>query len=869
MEIDPLSPGKGHKTHKVTKLLPDATIFRSVNDKKIDEYVNVITSETPTGGNLKYSFERFNTSEFLEKFRNMRDLKDEATKLYVNTFLADINDLKRFVMFMYQILYFEILVNINAELTKTYNKNIDGSDYTLTSLPLEKDEKIILYFKGGTTMFLIYDNFISNIDSAEKKAQINEQLKSKFSPSDTDMGIEIVCNTTKRFIIIKNALSSIITRTFNKIGYMFDFLLNNNIPTAPEITHDAWLGMCKSDPIISKYFSIQQPPNIVYAHVTDTIENIITELQKCKTHVKNYKYADILPIINKYVKKTSSGAVSVPNNPVICALLLEFIKYVELMNVRHNDRGKLIYKILASYILSLEVSSKHILLQLYTTISHMYSAENKDKYLSKLHTVFNSTEFKFAEGNSKNIYHESFNGADKLIRRKQYDIPREAIKFSTRNNFAISSLDDPYYTGVVTSFIPQGSDVSKSHYISVNNSILVDSNNIKIDFSLFRIKLLLEIADENAFEYINKLSYNNSDIHATGRVKRVLIPSEILDVSIAGKTDTGHCIVINEKNHLDEIAFKISDTLSLNLITYSTKNHINDLNQILFKQCMFTPWLDAKYAKRIDRLVFFIMIHMHQKNLTGLKSYTDLLSQLKSIKNQITIKESTELTHTKTAHPTKIYLCNSDVIRKFGYQLLGYVNNKNDYNFLVLTRKIKYIYTNVPYLYFDIFNLSPETDFNYFELLINCCLVWACLLYTDTCIDNYIINSTHPNIEIKHDHKLDLINVMHKKNAMYIISGPNATADVIIANNMQKYLEFLYTVGSKIELLEPLFNNSGAATNGTAQGQSDAMNIAPNPMASNASNAMVPRWNRSVNETLKRKHSANRVSRGHSASNNL
>ena len=64
---------------------------------------------------------------------------------------------------------------------------------------------------------------------------------------------------------------------------------------------------------------------------------------------------------------------------------------------------------------------------------------------------------------------------------------------------------------------------------------------------------------------------------------------------------------------------------------------------------------------------------------------------------------STSTIFDKSTNSTKLYSCKNEVIRQFAEKLLEYVNNKNDYNFLVLTRKIKYIYTNVPYLYFDIF----------------------------------------------------------------------------------------------------------------------------------------------------------------------
>ncbi len=836
-----------HAEHKVVKLLPDATIFRTVNDKNISDYINVINSNAPVGGNLKYSFERFNNTEFLDKFRNMRDLKDESTKSFVNTFLENIDDLKKFVMFMYQFLYYEILIDINNELTRPYKKDTDSVSYTLASLPLQKDEKIILYFKGGTTMYLIYDNFVSNIASEEQKAKVNEQLKSKFSPSDTDMGIEIVCNTTKRFIIIKNALSSIITKCFDKIGYMFDFLLNKQITNST--TLEDWIGMCKSDDAIQGYFpDINTLPNVIYTHVNEKIEDIIHNVQHCKVeiHKNPNDHRVILGLLNKYIKRTDTN-ISVPNNPVVCGLLIELIEYIG--SLQNSD----LHSKIVRYKPFLEKASRYILFQLYTSLYKMYSEENKKKYLDKLHSVFNSGELAFnTKVATKNIYHESFNGADKLIRRKQYEIPRDKINFSTRENFAISASDDPYYTGIVTSFEPHGKEGHKSHYISVNNSILVDSNNIKIDFSLFRIKLLLEVTDENAYEYINKLSHNVEEIKRTGIVKHLLIPSEILDVSIAGKSDTGHCIVINETNHLDEKKFKINDSLTLSLIIYSTKNHINDLNQILFKQCMFTPWLDSKYAKRIDRLIFFIMMYMRDKNLTNIPAYTTLLNHLISIKKHITITEKIT-----SIGNIKIYTCKKEIINDFCKNLLEYVNNKSDYNFITLSRKIKYVYTNMPYLYYDIYNLCSETDFNYFELLINCCLAWSCLLYTETCSDNYIVNSDDNQIPITSDSKINLINTLHKKNAMYIVT--NARPDEIISNNIQKYLEFLYTVSSRIELLEPLFNETPIeSVTEMNTSPSSSNNIAMVPSAENI---------KSPKQTLKRKRGSTSSSNYSNASN--
>lgn len=771
------------------KFAPDSSLFTDNNLQSLSQYLNVVDSQQAVGGNIKYYFEKNEDTEFLSQFRKMRDLKDESTSFFVSTFLSTDNLLQKFVMYMYQTLYFNLLANVNNKLTAVYHK--DGIE--LSALPLQTDEKLILYFKGGTTMKFIYDEFLTTLPQATRDT-INADLGKQFKASDTDMGLDIDCSSNKRYIIIKNALSTIIGETCDLIGRNFDFMLNDN--TLTEATTEAnWRAKCEGDPTFvanNSGAANKLPAGVQLLDIFSDPDQSLAEFQnkiravKDNLNVMNHTDENILlKLFNRNFNITdgSDNLIQCPNNPIICGMLIELIDYHVIMSGRPSSAKLTNIKTL------LNTGAQQQLFELYLVLYKMYTAEKKNAFLNALHAQYNSDAFKIMAVDPRNpknimkrIYYEKFSSGDKLIRRLQVDIPRANIDFASRPDFTVQANDDPYFTSRITNF----SNTNKKHYTSVNTSILDEANGIKVDFSLFRVKLNIVLDSITSFETIDNLSNSYDRIvgDGAGSVNQILIPSEILDVSISGKHDTGHHVIINENAQLDEKPFIING-INYKLFIYSLKNHVNDLNFILFKQCGYTPWIDAKYNKRVDRLLFFILNNIvSSRNGSDIKIMKEMLSEF--IKFGKSIRVSGE-----------DYSCDPKNIDNFNRYLLRYVINPNDYNFLNISEK--YNNHNFPNILFETYDLISMP--NMLEKMINSILIWGCILTTDQLNNINNITKENKKIKISNIEKSRLIKFIYSNSGINLSAVDSEALCVITAKN---YLKFLHTVTNKISILYPI-----------------------------------------------------------------
>jgi len=773
------------------KLAPDSSIFAQNTTQSLGQYLDVITSNEPVGGNIKYYFEKNDDTNFLGQFRKMRDIKDESTSFFVATFLSKDNLLAKFVMYMYQTLYFNLLTKINTKLTTVYTK--DGID--LSALPLQPDEKLVLYFKGGTTMKFIYDEFLATLPRATQDA-INAQLGKQFKASDTDMGLDIECSSNKRFIVIKNALSTIICETCDHIGTNFDFMLNDNTIT-DATTLDDWRAKCAANRIFTGNnpgVANRLPAGVSLLNIFGDPHATLAEFQNRIKSVKDTLtiagYDETLLI--KFCRANSiidsrNTVRECPDNPIICGMVIELIDYYTIMS------GRAPSVIITNIKDMLNIGAHQQLFELYLTLHKMYSAENKDAFITALHDKFNSDDFKIPAqdpNNPKNImkriYYEKFSSGDKLIRRLQVDIPKANIRFGERADFSVQANDDPYFTSRITNF----STTNKKHYTSVNTSILDEANNIKIDFSLFRVKLNITLDSGTSFETIDNLSNDYGAIvgNGAGSVGQLLIPSEILDVSISGIHDTGHHLIINDDAPLGERNFQINN-ITYKLFIYSLENHVNDLNFILFKQCGYTPWIDAKYDKRVDRLLFFCLKYIKSaSNPDDIRIMKTLLNLFIEFGKNINVV---------IRNNTRIYGCNEDRLSNFFKELLKYVQNPSDCNFTTITEK--YYNNNFPNIVFETYKLNSIN--NMFTKLINSILLWNRILYTT----NH--RSDNPITRIPHE-----INVTNREKSkitkfIYQNNGINLSAvepDALCEKTKQNYLKFLKTVTDRMAILRPI-----------------------------------------------------------------
>ncbi len=784
------------------KFAPDSSIFIDNNRQSLTQFINVTESHEPVGGNIKYYFEKNEDTNFLSQFRKMRDMKDESTSFFVATFLNTDNLLQKFVMYMYQTLYFNLLRGVNTKLSDVYRK--DG--VTLVALPLQSDEKLTLYFKGGTTMKFIYDEFLDTLPQANRDL-INNKLMSRFKASDTDMGLDIDCSSNKRYIIIKNALSSLITETCDLIGNNFDFMINDNTLTEAT-TAAAWRATCEGDATFTRNNpgAANRLPagvrlvNILRAndhdarlspHRANEQDATLAEFQDKIKAVKdtllgNFNIDVLLNYLNRLrIIDGSNRVIACPDNPIICGMIIELIDYYVIMSGHPASAD------ITNIKDTLNTGAHQQLFELYLSLYKMYTVEKRGQFLNSLHAKLNSDEFKIPNqdpANPKNImkriYYEKFSSGDKLIRRLQVDIPRGNIDFAERADFTVHANDDPYFTSRITNF----SNSNKKHYTSVNASILDEANDIKTDFTLFRVKLNIVLDSASSFETVDRLSNNYDEITGNGAVNQILIPSEILDVSISGKHDTGHHVIINSNTPLDEKKFVING-IDYKLFIYSLQNHVNDLNFILFKQCGYTPWIDAKYDKRIDRLLFFTITNSMIAGERDKKIMKDLLTEFINFGASI---------RTTNPSPGKTeYHCDPRNIHKFINYILQYVINSDEYNFINISKK--YYNHNFPNILFETYDLN--TIPNLLEKLINCILVWGNVLLTERQPITNSITKKQTNTVIDNRSRSLLIKHIYNNNGINLSAiEPNT---LIVLNN-QNYLKFLKTVTDTAATLVPI-----------------------------------------------------------------
>jgi hypothetical protein len=130
-------------------------------------------------------------------------------------------------------------------------------------------------------------------------------------------------------------------------------------------------------------------------------------------------------------------------------------------------------------------------------------------------------------------------------------------------------------------------------YVSLNESNEYNNNGILAYFSLQRIKL-------------NFIAYYISE---NGKVGFFDCPSELVDVSILKKQASGLPMFFEHVKEEYKVYNYDETELDFNFSSYSIFGHISDLIFTLFDVSKY-PWDDAKYKKRIRRLIFFVILEL-------------------------------------------------------------------------------------------------------------------------------------------------------------------------------------------------------------------------------------------------------------------
>lgn len=240
-------------------------------------------------------------------------------------------------------------------------------------------------------------------------------------------------------------------------------------------------------------------------------------------------------------------------------------------------------------------------------ISSKYNKEvNSSLYDTKYSLLFDKKNIiqkikLIRENPNTNLIFNNLESRQKINEDNEIDIIKKSdnISYSTNdiNLYNTSNYSDKQYY----------------HYITYNNTVHNEHPMYVRKFDLFRIKFNISII--------------KPIIEIDGKIKEKFnIPSEFVDVSIPSFSD------INRKNFYNEIQEEGINILnysqsSTNYFwnTYSIHQLFDDLVNILFGPTII-PWYDAKYDKRIIRLLLLFSFYKIEKtNCNWICFLTDIL----------------------------------------------------------------------------------------------------------------------------------------------------------------------------------------------------------------------------------------------------
>jgi len=617
-----------HITHDVSQNLADDETAKILSVKHNDGTTANYLSIEPNGKFhpclQKLFFDDYIDKNYLKTIPQIRALRDKVTDAYVSGFLVN-NDknnnysIMDFVNWMYQYVNFVILTSITKKLTSAKYDNDKQSQKTdqqpIAMAPLNYVETVKLIFKGGTTMHLIFNTTLVNLDreialaisqnNTAKKAELMNaynalvSMKDNFKVSDTDMCIDITAGDNRRYLSITYAVSQLIISAMEGISNDLEHLFFKGCGMKPRNDLSKIATMEKPDGYDEAYphkgiIDIEELDTSGVKHIepknTNVLENLMHEIKIAKELYFNIskvlhfsrlwdsleidKFDDITvdgitvkgihSVIREYAIKDDKVIGS--KNPMIASLLIELIdfylyhssnEYAITNSKLYGEDGKYYMK----YIIIrdiIELYGKYSIHILYDKIKGIYSSDNITKF--KTDAANNLTEL------GRDLTGDLLYDPAKKLFSKLVKTAFTAKDISTskdnayRKDIVTHSNDNPIYsTRTVDCTRYNLNESTKTegehlHYISVNNTIVDFFSSNKLDFMLFRIKLNTVVND-----VIRPVTIRKTPENLQGEFKSKFLASGNKDANgktiYTPKTDAEILDIISYTEELSE-AFK-------------------------------------------------------------------------------------------------------------------------------------------------------------------------------------------------------------------------------------------------------------------------------------------------------------------------
>ncbi len=466
---------------------------------ELSKYINEFDNEHVSPALLKFlSFDTKNFNDVINENKK-RAIKDTVTDSFVSSFFnTNPNVLKMLVDYQYHLINFSIFDNVNYYLMKSKPKSKSNSSIPDTSnKPLQYNEHIITNFKGGSTMFYVFNNIISSVLKSNPNINpaIIDNLKKNFKISDIDLSVSVnAYDKTFRYYQLESIISHIILSTLEELSIRLEFILLYKIAinigdTAlkdeikTELGNLLYINNSTNNSLTRNNINIVENPSKIYQTVDllkekinaykylfnplDTDENVRNIMERIMSFFQEFiEYNDTtdLHMSTSFKFKTL--------DMFELALLNEFLTYLDALKYKEND-----------YNFRMLVASTYLVVS--TLLKYLLN----DKYNYLLENLYNDNDLKnFFINIEKGL--KSTN--DSLVSKAV-----ETYKYEIDNNIPRPRMCETQ--GLVTA--PSGDNYYPEYkYLSEERSGI------------------LNIAD------INPANINTDNIKMSGRQNFILIP---------------------------------------------------------------------------------------------------------------------------------------------------------------------------------------------------------------------------------------------------------------------------------------------------------------------------------------------------------
>lgn len=505
--------------------------------------------------------------------------------------------------------------------------------------PLNGDESIGVYFKGGNVMNYHFNNLVSN-------QQLREMFSAFFKKSDFDFSVSIHTNDVNRYNNLKAITYPLIISFLKKTNDKFNKYLsdiNANI-------------LDKNVAIAQNKLLLAEMTN--YNKIDKHIEVAHRELMtKIKEFISYPRVEFVIDLIKEHkierinsIKRIDNDLII--NNKIIIKpdpkyLYLDYqnetlLNYINVQIYDYHEVKKLIINFNRKY----KTESKYFDMILRPYIEYLIDNRHAnyhtyDKLLDDI-INYNFNLFIINDFYSKNKLEEMINmiidEMSKLtdtyyevdtdnppiqtdildpVAYVRYNIGNKPnannIKIIGRNDFIVTNNLNSSDNKPIVNMYPDENTDANVHYISGNYTIsMTTANNNTVDFDLIRVKF--------------NLAANNVVLKNNVLEDRFNIPSEFIDVGINNIQTTFY----NEDKECYKMPISLDGLIVPNIPvkTHQYSYFIGDLSRVLFIDGSFLPWTKSKYEKRIKRILVLIYVY-------DLKHKTQLLKMILSICNDI------------------------------------------------------------------------------------------------------------------------------------------------------------------------------------------------------------------------------------------